>query len=173
LINPTARFYCLKYAGKVVSFCRFEKRGPAQKKFASFNTDQAFRGGALGEAMMERAVADEGHDSDIFAECIPTLGISAKYIALGFLGTELTEFKHAPIMRIERPAGEARARGTAEEIIADYERFGGRAQKDGTIIKKARFGDIEPFRQIGRGYSLTKYFIKDGIAYLAFEKIKV
>ncbi|MFZ2886195.1 MAG: hypothetical protein WA021_00060 [Minisyncoccia bacterium] len=99
--NPGARFYTFEWQGKVASFMTFVDRPPQSVKgmlrevyFGFFRTSGEFKGGKIGEALLEVALdremarlTSEGKPFYILAYCDPKAPITQKYFSLGFVPT--------------------------------------------------------------------------------------
>jgi GNAT superfamily N-acetyltransferase len=101
--DPNARFYTFEWQGQVVSFMTFADRdvkphpikgSVREVYFGFFRTNEKFKGGKIGEALLETALEremkrlkEEGKPFHILAYCDPKAAITKKYLELGFVVT--------------------------------------------------------------------------------------
>ena len=98
--DPNARFYTFEWKGQVASFMTFADRETKphpikgslrEVYFGFFRTNEKFKGGKIGEALLEVALeremerlTNEGKPFYILAFCDPKSPITKKYLSLGF-----------------------------------------------------------------------------------------
>ncbi len=101
--DPNARFYSFEWQGQIASFMTFAEREskPHPVKgalrevyFGFFRTSEKFKGGKIGEALLEVALEREmerltkdGRPFYVLAFCDPNAPITQKYLSLGFVPT--------------------------------------------------------------------------------------
>ncbi|MBD3248022.1 hypothetical protein GF382_01885 [Candidatus Falkowbacteria bacterium] len=136
--DKSTRIYQYKKDDKLMAFLRIDDIAPGRKYFGSFNALDSVKGGRVGEALLSKALAEEGKDSDIEAVCAPQEDVLAWYINKhGFIGKGIDMDYHGtgqPMIEIER----SRERGEnhydsyeKQTVIEEYERkFSGNQYKD-------------------------------------------
>lgn len=122
LQDDNAFFYIYRHDGKVVSFFRIDSKGAdvhglEHKHLASLMTDENISGGKLGEALFESALDREQENSVLVGECDPGIGITEKYLELGFVATRYYLDQGEPTFAIERKGDKTRSHGLSRNEI--------------------------------------------------------
>jgi hypothetical protein len=121
------RIYKYKENGKLLTFLRVDDLVPGKKYFGSFNSLDSIRGGKMGEALLTRALEEEGKDADILASSVPGEDIFLYYINHGFIGNgmimnfEKTGLSLANIERKKEKQKHYYVDYADEDIIKEYE----------------------------------------------------
>lgn len=166
-------FHTLRFKGQIIGFNRFDTMenapdGRHRRYFGSFNVDQSFAGGKLGEAMIEQTVLKEAEESVIEADCNPRTPITSKYIESGFNATSIADFAGVPSFHIvfDTVTNESLSsrKISAEEVVRRAE---ANERTDRIIFCTS---DGSSFEYLSQGYALTR-FLRNGDHWCcAFEK---
>jgi len=178
LKRETTRFNMLYHKGEVASFLRFDEMYDDEGNlrelyFGSFNTDKAYGGGQLGEAMFETSFKEElQRGVPITAACNPAAPISQKYIEAGFVAEWLYDFKGVPDLHIvaNRPglADLETKRISKDECIRRAH-----ANEQGSNLMFVSGAQPPSLTRLNDGWIMTRYFFDkpSGTWYSAFEYV--
>lgn len=171
------RFYLYRFDGTIVSYFRVDTHEPTQhgiakKHLASFMTDPSFGGGKLGEALFEEGLKREQEGAILIGECDPEIGITEKYLDLGFVATRYYKDDGEPTFAIER----REKRNLTTQLLSRSEiqkKANSREASENTLFYA---GTVPPdfITRMQMGFVLTRYFkeMHDGVVryYAAFER---
>lgn len=106
-VNENSVFTLLRHDKHIVGFLRFDSTADdngvlKELYFGSFNIDQSYSGGKLGEAIFEASIKQEKEKGiPIHADCNPVSPIVQRYLEWGFIGTRSYDFEGVPSVHIE------------------------------------------------------------------------
>lgn len=169
--NTTTRFTLLKKDGQVMAFIRFDERPDFGEKAlygGSFNVHPAFRGSAIGSALMRQTINEKARAGFVLhAHVVPDALIGTSYVEdMGHIITNVDETKsdekgkRAPLLKILRDdqlVFRSRAVGLTPERLMENRVSGVRMFRfDLSDEKKAFLATIQ--QAVKQGKIVSRYF---------------
>jgi hypothetical protein len=172
--NKNANFYILRHNDHPIGFCRFDSVFDDDGKleglyFGSFNVDQSYGNGKLGEAIFESAIAEEKKKGvPIHADCNPHSPISKKYLEWGFVGTRAYDLAGVPSVHIELDVKQNESLVTkkmsTEQLVSHYLNA-----REPNIHMRA-LSAKDDMQELTHGFVLSRIVPHEGKNYAVFEK---
>ncbi|MFA6376111.1 MAG: hypothetical protein WCX69_01780 [Candidatus Paceibacterota bacterium] len=179
--------YYYEKNGKVVAFCRFDKKGDDTKYFGSCNVLESIKGDLIGSSMVETALNQEtAGDESILANCMFETSVSSCYIEkMGFVAKAAQKYKGSKetLLAIERNGDNGSyeyrsGRYGVREIVAENKKFPDNNYEDGIERMVLKYGNNESGINslmsksnglFSEGYVMTRYIFDGDDVYCAFE----